>query len=92
MEPDKYEGNRIEQTLENKSCLSIGVDPRNDQNGLKSFKLIDCVFTVVIRWKLCKLVEYDQAAIAWFTSLRVYDGSFYMFFLSIDIFVDNLLQ
>ena len=27
---DKYEGGRIEQNLENKSCLSTGVDPKND--------------------------------------------------------------
>ena len=27
--PDKYEGDEIEQNLENKSCLSVWVDPKN---------------------------------------------------------------
>ena len=27
--PDKYEGDEIEQNLENESCLSVWVDPKN---------------------------------------------------------------
>ena len=27
--PDKYEGDKIEQNLENESCLSVWVDPKN---------------------------------------------------------------
>ena len=28
--PDKYEGDEIEQNLENESCLSVWVDPKNE--------------------------------------------------------------
>ena len=56
------------------------------RNVLCRHTLTDTIMSVshtfISLWlvKFYQLVKYDQAAIAWFTSLRVYDGSFYMFF------------